>query len=373
MDAIEAFLAGSSASPRSLREYGMVLQRLEARLGKPLMEATREDLLRLNKALKEMRGGKQYATILRMFYKTADREDLRKLLNVKAKRRRIGPDDILTLPEVQRIIDEAHSLRDKALIATLWETGARIHEVLAITLGDVRREKGDHLRYHVWFRKAKIPGEEHEGYVIEAAPILARWLAAHPFKREEAPLFPTWDGRPLEPFGGGYFVIKRAVRRARIPKRVTPHTFRHSRATHLLRIGVPEGQVKKLLGWTPESPMLGRYSHLADRDAYKALLKGLGYEDAEKVDLGKLEARDLEPVVPMLRPRGVSPRPAGPGPDLVPLRLSSIPFPLLMNKADVPDLLAYLEETMGPFETVERTPDKRPRPPAQAPVAGDKG
>ncbi len=305
MLSIEEFLARSSAGPSSLEEYGKTLRRVERWVGKPMEEIAREDLVGLNKSLRAKRSGFQYATILRMFYKMAHREDLREILNVKLKRKRIGPDDILTMPEVQRLIDEAPSLRDKALIATLWETGARIHEVLAVRLQDVKRENGEHPRYHLWFRKAKVPGEEHHGYIIEAATLLQRWLEAHPFKQDrEAPLFPTWDGRALEPFGGGYFIIKRAVKRAALQKRVTPHTFRHSRAAHLLRIGVPEAQVKKLLGWKPSSPMLGRYSHLADRDAYKALLKGLGYDEPEKVEVGHLEAHDLRPVVPILRPRG---------------------------------------------------------------------
>jgi integrase len=249
--------------------------------------------------------------LLRMFFKAAKLENLREICVMKQRTKRLSPDDILTLPEVQRMVDAAASLRDKALIACLWETGVRIHELLALDLKDLKvrdsPENGGKRMYVVWFKKVKVAGEEHGGLIVEAAPVLEMWLKAHPNPRPDAPLFSAWGGARLG-IDGAEKIVKDSAKRAGIVKRVYCHLLRHSRATHLLRIGVPEMQVKKLLGWKSNSILLSRYAHLVDQDAYDAILKAQGYEVPKPQDVGKLVFEDdkLKPVVPMVPPPGVS-------------------------------------------------------------------
>ena len=302
---IDGFLARSGAGESSLKLYRYNLEQCEAWMGKPLGKATERDLTRLKSKLRTLASGRQYANLLRMFYKRAKRDDLRELCVIKQRAKRMAPEEILTLPEVQTLINHADTMRDKAILACLWETGARVHEIMALNLGDVKEkvkpENGGRI-FVLWFGKAKVRGEEHSGYVMEAAPPLATWLNAHPDRRPDAPLFTTWGGGRLGPDGARRMVY-RVMRRAKIGKRVYPHLFRHSRATHLLRMGVPGEQVKQLLGWKPNSIMLARYSHLVDRDAYAALLKASGYK-VEEADLGKLSftEEELRAVVPMATP-----------------------------------------------------------------------
>jgi integrase len=178
---------------------------------------------------------------------------------------------------------------------------------MAVRLSDVRvldgPENGGRKVYRIWFGKVKVSGEEHSGFVIEGAPVLSAWIKAHPSRRPDAPLFPAWNGNFLTRNGASR-VVKEAAQRAGVTKRVYPHLFRHSRATHLLRLGMREGQVKKLLGWKPGSMMLARYSHLVDTDAYRDLLERQGYEVPKALDLGKLtfEEDALKAVVPMNAP-----------------------------------------------------------------------
>src|ERR1035438_7630046 len=69
-------------------------------------------------------------------------------------------------------------------------------------------------------------------------------------------------------------MLKRHFRRAGITKPFYPHLFRHSRATHVLAMGImTDAQARRYFGWTPQSTMLGRYAHLTDTDAHDALLK----------------------------------------------------------------------------------------------------
>lgn len=308
---IEDFIARSGAGPSSLKEYEEELRRLERDLGMPLQDASERALERLKKKLRSQLSGPQRALIARMFYKAAFRAtrkpkyvDYVDLMRLKQRRRRLDPNEILTLPEVNALLAAANSLRDRALLAVTWETGARIHEVCALDLDNLKeftsKENGGRTFLTVFFPKVKVAGEEHSSLLIESVDHVRAWIRAHPDPRPGAPLFPSATGARMTRSTAEKVVAKTA-RRAGIEKHVYPHLFRHSRCTHLLRIGVPEAQVKKLLGWKPNSPMLARYAHLVDRDAYAALLRAHGLEPPEPPKHGALVPAEgeLRPVLPM--------------------------------------------------------------------------
>ncbi len=305
---IEDFVARSQASPKSRDTYRHHLERLQKRIGKPLYEATESDIAALREQLEGMRSGSFFAALLRMFYARAGRKGLNELLKVKKQRQRLNPNDILTLKDVQAMVDAGLSLRNKAIIACLWESGVRVSELLALDLEDIREgespENNDRKIYILWFKKSKTMGMEHEGYIIEAAPVLSAWIKSHPYGRLGSPLFCTYHGRRLS-VQSVLHMVHGTARRAGIHKRVYSHLFRHSRATFLLANGCTEAQVKALLGWDPGSTMLSRYSHLASKDAYRGLLKSMGMKP-EKIDIERLnvEGDRLKPVVPMVKPPG---------------------------------------------------------------------
>jgi integrase len=276
---------------------------VEQWLDKPLGRATVRDLERLKPKLRAMASGPQYVRLMRMFYIRAKREDVLPILVLKQRKHRLSPDDVLTPKDVQALIDATPGARDKALIGVLWDTGSRIHEVLSVSLRDVSETKEG---YRIFFRKAKVAGEEHSGWVMDTAAVLRAWLKAHPWRTNpDAKLFPAFDGAALTRHGGGH-VVEKAARKSGIAKRIYPHLFRHSRATHLLRLGMSEFDVKRLLGWAPSSTMLNRYAHLRDVDAYRALLKIQGYDVPEmgSAETMAFEDADLKPVVPLLAPPG---------------------------------------------------------------------
>ena len=158
---------------------------------------------------------------------------------------RLAPDEILTLPEVNAMLRAARSLRDRALIAVLWESGARISEVNALDVRDVRklvsRENGGREFVTVFFRHAKIQGQQHSALLIEGGEHVRAWLNAYKPESEDWPLFPSGRGDHARMTRNGpERLIAKIAKRAGITKRVYPHLFRHSRTTHLLRLGVPE-------------------------------------------------------------------------------------------------------------------------------------
>lgn len=301
---IAQFVARSGASPGSLQTYERCLGQVERWLGKPLGKATVRDLERFKPKLRALQSGPQYVNLMRMFYKTAGRVDVLPVLKLKQRLKRLSPNDVLTPKEVQALIDATPGARDKAAIGVLWDTGSRISEVLAVKLGDVDVTKEG---FRIFFRKSKVAGEQHSGWVNDTAAVLRAWLKAHPWRTDrDAFLFPSFSGGELTR-SGGYAIVRKAARKVKLGKRIYPHLFRHSRATHLLRLGITDAQVKRLLGWAPSSTMLNRYAHLADVDSYRALLKAQGYDvpEAGSVEAMTFEDAKLEPVVPMIPAPGM--------------------------------------------------------------------
>jgi site-specific recombinase XerD len=306
---IEDFLASVGATVVTVEQYRRCLRSCETWAGKPLGRLTFADVDRLKTKLRGMLSGPHYATVLRMFFDRAGMADHRKRALLKQRLKRLRPEDILTVAEVQRIIDSTNTTRDRAFLAVLYETGVRVGELMAVDLEHVRHKKsnGGPEGYVIWFGKVKVAGEEHRGFVYESAPVLESWLKAHPDQRPGAPLFCSYNRRRMDR-KGAWNIVEGAAKRAKIGKRVYPHLFRHSRATHLLQRGTLEHDVKKLLGWKPGSLMLSRYSHLSDEDAERAALKAGGFTVPEKVDIGQLDFPDerLRPVVPVSSPPGVN-------------------------------------------------------------------
>ena len=188
---------------------------------------------------------------------------------VESPRRRRRLPDTLSVDEVARVLDavggsEPYPLRDRALLEFLYATGVRISELIAVRVDDcdwpdrsvrlvpARREvrrrdgsrkterigpKGDKARIVPIGRKAVDAAVE---YVERERPTLAKG-------RSEGILFLNFRGRPLSRMGA-WKIVRAYVDKAGIRKRVTPHTFRHTCATHLLDRGADLRAVQELLG-----------------------------------------------------------------------------------------------------------------------------
>ncbi|MCI4343465.1 MAG: site-specific integrase [Thermoplasmata archaeon] len=301
---IEGFLARRSTTESTIAEYRNKLRKCEQLLGRPVGTATPRDLATLKAKLRTMLSGPEYARTLGMFYRAGGKPDLAALCAMKQRNRVIKPDEVLTPKDVQAMIVATTTKRNAALIGTLWDTGGRISEVLSANLGEVRRSASDDklpLRFRLFFAQTKTD-EPREAWVTDTARVLDAWIRSHPFADDpEAPLFANADGSRLSRKRAWALMVA-AARRAKVGKKVWAHLFRHSRATYLLRIGVSEPNVKKLLGWSARSTQLGRYGHLVSGDAYRAVLRaqGLDVPMPETVERITLEDDSLLPVVPVL-------------------------------------------------------------------------
>lgn len=157
---------------------------------------------------------------------------------MKTPKRQIS---FLEAKEVRQIIDKikpegSRNLRDKALIEVLFSTGLRIAEALSLSADEMiplLDEKGT----------SEFPIIGKGGYqrVIYFSPKAKAAIAAYLPVQKSEELF------PITPRCAQKMVIERA-KAAGITKRVTPHVFRHSLATDLLKRGVDIAFVSKFLG-----------------------------------------------------------------------------------------------------------------------------
>ncbi|MEB5878090.1 site-specific tyrosine recombinase XerD [Enterococcus hirae] len=179
----------------------------------------------------------------------------------------------LSLTEVERLIETPDTtknlgIRDRAILEVMYATGMRVSELVGLKLSDLHLSldlvqtlgKGDKERI--------IPLGDYaiqwlERYLDEARPL----LVANP---SETHVFVNHHGTGLSR-QGIWKNLKQLVREAGINKEVTPHTLRHSFATHLLENGADLRTVQELLGHADISTTQ-IYTHITKKrmtDVYK--------------------------------------------------------------------------------------------------------
>jgi len=265
-------------STRRVLKYLYTLSRMAEWLEKDFSEVSRQDIEKLAGRIERSDYAEwtkhDYRVALKKFFRWLRKcedgypPEVRWLRTTTRKNRTKLPDDILTQQEAQALIAAATTTRDKALIASLYESGCRIGEILGLRVGQ--------LHPHPHGFQITVTGKKgpRRLLLIACGPYLTAWLNEHP--RREDPQSPLWVTGDHRAEGLGYAkacaVLKTAAKRASVRKAVNPHNFRHSRATHLAS-HLTEAQMNEYFGWVQGSNMPSIYVHLSGRDVDHALLK----------------------------------------------------------------------------------------------------
>jgi integrase/recombinase XerD len=150
----------------------------------------------------------------------------------------------LTLDEVERLLaapdtSTLSGLRDRAMLEVLYATGLRVSELVNLTRGDVNLKVGF----------VRCVGKGNKERIVPLGSVAIGWLQHYLNARgdDARPLFP---GRRRQSITRAAFwqTIKRLATRAGIVKDVSPHTLRHSFATHLLERGADLRAIQEMLG-----------------------------------------------------------------------------------------------------------------------------
>jgi len=178
---------------------------------------------------------------------------------------------VLTVPEIKQLLaapntDEPLAIRDRALLEFAYATGVRVSELVAIKLQDISFGERIVRVFGKGGKERLVPfGKPALGivsmYARETRPTLDRG-------KGRGVLFLNARGTPLSRVGA-WGIIKATARRAGLTKRVTPHTLRHTFATHLLEGGADLRAVQEMLGHADLSTTQ-LYTHV-DRDCLRTV------------------------------------------------------------------------------------------------------
>ena len=157
---------------------------------------------------------------------------------------------VLSVAEVERLLTAPHAddplaLRDRALLEFAYATGARVSELVGLGTADVLYDEGLARLFGKGSKERLVPvGRRALGavalYVREIRPVIEKGAG-------RGRLFLNARGTPLSRVGA-WGIIKRCASAAGLTKRVTPHTLRHTFATHLLEGGADLRAVQEMLG-----------------------------------------------------------------------------------------------------------------------------
>ncbi len=258
-----SYLEGKRYSKSTISTYASFIYKLLKFQKKPISEYTNRDLELFieNKIAKQdysISTHRQCISALKQF------EMLHKLeaLNVdeisRPNKSKYLP-IVLSKEEVIDIFRATRNLKHRTLLILIYSSGLRIGEALSLKLQDI-----DVDRRQIYVRNGKGRKDRHVVMAESFIPLLYNYLTT--YKPEDLFI----EGKDGNEYSASSVrsVLKLSCSRAKIKKHVTPHTLRHSYATHMLENGIDLRHIQALLGHSrPETTMI--YTHVTQHDLLK--------------------------------------------------------------------------------------------------------
>ena len=293
------FLQAKGAKPLTIDKYVYHYEKFLKAIGpgNNILKASREDLEKavakintLNLSNEEKRKSK---VTIKAMYKHFLGEDLYypkqvAWIKTSGSKNKMLPQDLLSEDEVLKLISAARDLRDRAIIALLFDTGMRIGELVSLKAKDV--DLNGSLAHVVVNGKTgirRIP-------ITFSVPYLSQYMNILQNPKPNESLWQaigTWENTgKVVGDGGVRQMIKRLAKKAGISKRIYPHLFRHSRASYYAN-RLTEQQLKAYFGWTGDSKIAATYVHLSGRDIDNAIMQAYGEKPIATQENPKLKVK----------------------------------------------------------------------------------
>ncbi|MEM3382296.1 MAG: site-specific integrase [Nitrososphaeria archaeon] len=286
------YLLAQGISKGRVVKYLGHLKHVSELVEKDLDKVKQEDLVRIVGEIQKSEEYSEwtkhdYKVALKKFFKWLKGEQEGKIftdwfkVTVKNNNKKL-PEELLTSSDIEKFASAATNLRDKAFVLALYESGARIGEILPIKIKQLEFDKyGALLTLHGKTGSRRIR-------LITCVQALIQWLNSHPYKDDKEAY--VWiklkanDGNELITYAEACKILRELAEKAGIKKPVNPHHFRHSRATELAK-HLTEAQLCEYLGWVQGSDEASTYVHLSQRDIESAILKLHGIKAEEEEEL----------------------------------------------------------------------------------------
>lgn len=287
-------LVRSLSKPR-IEKWLNTLVPIARMLGKPFDEADEEDVKRLIKKIRSShysaRTQEDFQICIKKFWKWLKHPDKNreleeyplevKWIKVKrAQRESLSPKHIPNWDDILAMIKHCRNPRDKAFVATLFDSGNRIGEQLPLTIDRV-----EILQHGVNLKIGKSKTKLRDNFIYMSVPYLLEWMECHP--RKDDPNAPLWCriNDSLEDDLMGYDYCRKLLRvlgrKAGITgKRLNPHNFRHGSMSFWSDY-LTESQIKYKFGLVQSSKVLDIYIHKDSKGITNTILKLAGVEIKE--------------------------------------------------------------------------------------------
>lgn len=204
-------------------------------------------------------------THIKHFFKWMGKEEMTDHIKIKTIKCNLKREDILTVEDVNRLIEGTDSHLYKALIAFMFESGARIGEILAIRVKDVQEND---MGMIVGIPQTKTGNDIRRVGCPFSSQYIRNMLSYLPVSKDSK-LFDISKE-------GVWIYLKKLADKVGIDKPISAHKFRHAQATYMVLNGYQESNIRKKLGWTGDSEMIARYIHMVDDDVINAAFEKSG-------------------------------------------------------------------------------------------------
>jgi len=187
-------------------------------------------------------------------------------------------DDILSEEQIEAMLKACRNSRDRAIVATLYEGAFRIGEIAGMTWADVDFSDPNFCTARTDFKTGVeriIPLHIARGYLLS-------WRNDYPGETCRGnPVFVTRYNTSLR-YTGIKFQLTAIAKRAGIEKHITPHIFRHSRISHMIKNGWTDSIVKTIAWGNLDTGMFKTYVHLSKKDILNEARKQNGIAAPEE-------------------------------------------------------------------------------------------
>lgn len=198
---------------------------------------------------------RQFISAIKQFIVFYPKTDISNMALTRPKKSKILP-TVLSQEEMISIIQHTKNLKHRAILALIYSAGLRISELINLELRYFQIQ-----RKQLLIKSGKGRKDRYVTLAESFMPLLHNYLTTYNPKTYfvEGPAGKPYSASSVRKF------LSRSVEAAKINRRITPHTLRHSYATHLLESGVGLRHIQELLGHSkPETTMI--YTHVARKD-----------------------------------------------------------------------------------------------------------
>jgi integrase len=265
-------------------------------LGKDFSKATKKDIEKIVESINEMKyHGKPisdwtkytYQVVLKRFYKWLLGNNEEYPIQVKwihprmEKGHDIAEGRLLKIDDVKKMAEVAENQRDRAFVLFLYESGARIGEVMSIHVKDFTTDQYGAI---VHIPEGKTGPRDIR--IIASAPAISTWLTQHPAREDnESLLFcgiSNYKRGQNVVYQNYRKILLKLAERAKIKKDVNPHFFRHSRASDLAKKVKSPAILCQYMGWKQGSKEAATYVHIDSTDNEILAINGIQREEQKQ-------------------------------------------------------------------------------------------